>query len=96
MTQCEILWQQASFLLLTFCDIAYAQVIDLRNKIFDEKTMKMTYVALQKPIIYLCLDHLGFLFFSFFFSKLSLIIINTCPPSSPWTSSCLVTWIAPT
>lgn len=46
MTQCEILWQQASFLLLTFCDIAYAQVIDLRNKIFDEKTMKMTYVAL--------------------------------------------------
>ena len=36
-----------------------------------------------------------FLFFSFFFSKLSLIIINTCPSSTSWTSSCSNNWNGP-
>ena len=36
-----------------------------------------------------------FLFFSFFFFKLSLIIIISCSPPSLWTSSCSITWIGP-
>ena len=36
-----------------------------------------------------------FLFFSFFFSKLSLITIISCPSSTPWTSSYFITWIGP-
>ena len=41
-----------------------------------------------------CLEPI--LFFSFFFSKSrSLITIITCPSTSPWTSSCSITWIGP-
>ena len=36
-----------------------------------------------------------FLFFSFFFSMLSLIIIISYSPSTPWTSSCSITWNGP-
>ena len=36
-----------------------------------------------------------FLLFSFLFFKLSLIIIISCPPSTPCTSSCSITWNGP-